>query len=96
MNSATAAAKGLASGDEVVLTSTAGYSIEGRLVVTDGIHPECVSSVVGTWNAKTEHMTIAKGKGVDLVNLIPGDDPERLDHVVSAFDQLIRVKIAKK
>ena len=28
MNSATAAAKGLASGDEVVLTSTAGYSIE--------------------------------------------------------------------
>ena len=31
MNAATAAAKGLASGDTVRLTSTPGYSIEGKL-----------------------------------------------------------------
>lgn len=96
MNSATAAAKGLASGDEVILTSTAGYQIEGKLVVTEGIHPECVSSVVGTWDSRSKHMTIAYGKGANLVSLLPGTDPNRLDHLVSAFDQLIRVKIEKK
>ena len=96
MNSATAAAKGLASGDQVVLTSTAGYQVEGKLVVTEGIHPECVSSVVGTWDAKSKQMTIAHGKGVNLVSLLPGTDASRIDHLVSAFDQLIRCKIEKK
>ena len=95
MNAATAAAKGLASGDTVRLTSTPGYSIEGKLVLTEGIHPECVSSVVGTWDAQSKYLTIAQGKGVNLVNLIPGQDPARMDHTVSAFDQLIRVKVEK-
>lgn len=95
MNTATAAEKGLASGDTVRLTSTPGYTVEGRLVVTEGIHPECVSSVVGTWDAKSKHLTIAQGKGVNLVTLIPGQDPKRMDHIVSAFDQLIRVKVEK-
>ena len=95
MNTATAAEKGLASGDTVRLTSTPGYTVEGRLVVTEGIHPECVSSVVGTWDAKSKYLTIAQGKGVNLVTLIPGPDPKRMDHIVSAFDQLIRVKVEK-
>ncbi|MDR3995862.1 MAG: molybdopterin-dependent oxidoreductase [Adlercreutzia sp.] len=95
MNTATAAEKGLASGDTVRLTSTPGYTVEGRLVVTEGIHPECVSSVVGTWDAKSKYLTIAQGKGVNLVTLIPGQDPKRMDHIVSAFDQLIRVKVEK-
>lgn len=95
MNTATAAEKGLASGDTVRLTSTPGYTVEGRLVVTEGIHPECVSSVVGTWDAKSKCLTIAQGKGVNLVTLIPGQDPKRMDHIVSAFDQLIRVKVEK-
>ena len=95
MNTATAAEKGLASGDTVRLTSTPGYTVEGRLVVTEGIYPECVSSVVGTWDAKSKYLTIAQGKGVNLVTLIPGQDPKRMDHIVSAFDQLIRVKVEK-
>lgn len=33
--------------------------------------------------------------GVNLVTLIPGQDPKRMDHIVSAFDQLIRVKVEK-
>lgn len=95
MNTATAAEKGLASGDTVRLTSTPGYTVEGRLVVTEGIHPECVSSVADTWDAKSKYLTIAQGKGVNLVTLIPGQDPKRMDHIVSAFDQLIRVKVEK-
>ena len=54
-----------------------------------------VSSVVGTWDAKSKYLTIAQGKGVNLVTLIPGQDPKRMDHIVSAFDQLIRVKVEK-
>lgn len=95
MNTATAAAKGLASGDTVRLTSTAGYSVEGRIVVTDGVHPECVTGVVGTWDGQSQKMTIAQGKGVNLVSLIPGTTAERMDHLVSAFDQLVRVKVEK-
>ncbi|MEE0704770.1 MAG: molybdopterin-dependent oxidoreductase [Adlercreutzia sp.] len=95
MNTATAQAKNLASGDTVRLTSTAGYSVEGKLVVTEGIHPECVSTVVGTWDGQSGKMEIARGKGVNLVSLIPGTTAERLDHLVSAFDQLVRVKVEK-
>ncbi|MEC4183368.1 molybdopterin-dependent oxidoreductase [Adlercreutzia sp. R21] len=95
MNTATAAAKGLASGDEIRLTSTAGYSVEGKLVVSDGVHPECVSGVVGTWDGQSQKMAIAQGKGSNLVSLIPGTTAERMDHLVSAFDQLVRVKVEK-
>ena len=44
---------------------------------------------------ESKYLTIAQGKGVNLVNLIPGQDPARMDHIVSAFDQLIRVKVEK-
>ncbi|WP_102374098.1 molybdopterin-dependent oxidoreductase [Raoultibacter massiliensis] len=96
MNPATAKAKGIESGDEIVITSTAGYSVEGKVVLNEGIHPECLSSVVGTWDCKSKAMSIAFGKGVNLVSLLPGTKAERMDHIVSAFDQLIRVKIEKK
>lgn len=95
MNSATAAAKKLASGDSVRLTSTDGYSVEGQIVVTEGVHPECISAVVGTWDNQSSKMAVAQGKGVNLVSLISGNKADRLDHLVSAFDQLVRVKIEK-
>lgn len=95
INEATAKAKGLASGDTVKLTSTDGYSIEARIVCTQTVHPEVVSCVVGTWDSQSERLSIAKGKGVNVVTLIDGQDPERIDHLVSAFDQLFRAKIEK-
>ena len=95
INEATAKAKGLESGDTVKLTSTDGFSLECRIVCTQTVHPEVVSCVVGTWDAQSERLTVAKGKGVNIVNLIDGQDPERYDHVVSAFDAVFRVKIEK-
>ena len=42
-----------------------------------------------------ETMPRAFNKGVPVVHLIPGQTPDRLDHICSAFDQCVRVKIEK-
>jgi molybdopterin-containing oxidoreductase family molybdopterin binding subunit len=95
INSATAKAKGLSSGDTVRLTNKDGVSVEGRLVVSECVHPECVAVQTGSWGAKSKMVPFAYGKGVPLVDLIPGQDPSRLDHVCAAFDQCVRVKIER-
>lgn len=95
INAATAAAKGLASGDSVRLVNQDGVFVEGRIATSEGVHPSCVSVIGGHWGSKSEYMPIAKDKGVPIVHLIPGQTPDRMDHVCSAFDQTIRVKIEK-
>lgn len=95
MNKATATAKGLASGDGVRLSNVDGVSIEGKLAVSEGIHPECVSVIGGHWGSRSDYMPFAKGKGSPVVDLIPGQDPSRYDHVCAAFDQCVRIKIEK-
>ena len=37
-----------------------------------------------------------KTKGVPIVHLLPGQTPDRMDHICSAFDQCIRVKNQRK
>lgn len=95
MNKATAEAKGLASGDNVRLETLEGVSVEGKLAVSEGVHASCVSVIGGDWGSKSEFMPIAKDKGVPIVHLLPGQTPNRMDHICSAFDQCIRVKIEK-
>ena len=95
MNKATAEAKGLASGDNVRLETLEGVSVEGKLAVSEGVHASCVSVIGGDWGSKSEFMPIAKDKGVPIVHLLPGQTPDRMDHICSAFDQCIRVKIEK-
>ena len=53
MNSKTAEAKGLKTGDEVVLTSREGATVEGRLFVSETVHPEVLSVVVGSLGSKS-------------------------------------------
>lgn len=95
MNKATAAAKGLASGDGVRLSNVDGVSIEGKLAVSEGIHPECVSVIGGHWGSRSAYAPLAQGKGSPIVHLIPGTDPKRYDHVCAAFDQCVRIKVEK-
>ena len=95
INTATAAAKGLASGDKVRLVTLDDVSVDGKIVTSEGIHPECVSVIGGHWGSKSKLMPIAFNKGVPVVHLIPGQTPDRLDHICSAFDQTVRVKIEK-
>lgn len=96
MNSATAAAKGLASGDEVVLSNKEGATVEGKLVVTECVHPQVVAAMVGMLDHKSEYLTVSKGKGSSIDHLIPGNDVSRLDHICAGFDQCVRCKIEKK
>ena len=96
MNSETAKKKGLATGDTIVLTSREGVSVEGKLFVSETVHPEVASVVVGSLGSKSDHIPIAKGKGIGINHLIPGEDPKRFDHLTQAYDQCIRVKVTKK
>lgn len=96
MNSETAKKKGLATGDTIVLTSREGVSVEGRLFVSEAVHPEVASVVVGNLNSKSDHIPTGKGKGVAINDLIPGQDPKRFDHLTQNYDQCIRVKVTKK
>lgn len=95
INKTTAETKGLASGDEVRLLNKDGVSVEGKLAVSECIHPACVSVIGGHWGTESDYMPIAKGKGSPIVHLISGQDPDRLDHICAAFDQCVRIKIEK-
>lgn len=96
MNAQTAAEKGLASGDDVVLSSRSGARVEGKLVVTQCVHPQVVSALVGMLGHQSHYLTISRGKGSSIDHLIPGNDSSRLDHVCSAFDQCVRCKVEKR
>lgn len=95
INKGTADAKSLTSGDEVRLVTREGVSVQGKLVVSEGIHPECVSVVGGHWGATSSFVPIAQNKGVPINHLMSGIDPARLDHTSAAYDQCCRVKIEK-
>ncbi|WP_295995408.1 molybdopterin-dependent oxidoreductase [uncultured Adlercreutzia sp.] len=95
MNAATAKAKGLADGDQVRLTSLHDSFVEGTIMTSEKIHPDCLSVIAGSWGSNSEFLPLAKGKGTAVAHLVPGRDPKRLDHICSALDQTVRVKIEK-
>lgn len=95
INSKTAREKGLQSGDKVRLTAPGDYNVEGIVVSSEGVHPEVLAVIGGHWGSKSEYMRNAKDKGVPVNNLIEAFNPKRMDHVVAAFDQCVRVKIEK-
>lgn len=96
MNSKTAAEKGLASGDDVVLSNKDGASVEGKLVVSECVHPQVVASLVGMLGHRSKYLSVGQGKGYAIDHLIPGNDVGRLDYVCTAFDQCVRCKIEKR
>jgi molybdopterin-containing oxidoreductase family molybdopterin binding subunit len=95
MNAATAAAKGLADGDRVRITAPEGFAVEGELFLTEAIHPECCSVIIGSWGAMSSYIPLGKGVGVPVNHLCSGIDPKRLDHTSAAYDQCVRCKIEK-
>ena len=95
MNAATAKEKGFADGDKVRLTSQHESFVEGYIMTSEKVHPECLSVLAGTWGSESEFIPSIKGKGTAIANLVPGHDPKRLDHICSALDQTVRVKIEK-
>lgn len=77
------------------LTSLHDSYVEGIIMTSEKIHPSCLSVIAGSWGSQSEFMPAAKGKGTPIAHLVPGTDPDRLDHLCSALDQTVRVKIEK-
>jgi molybdopterin-containing oxidoreductase family molybdopterin binding subunit len=95
MNASTAAAKGLVNGDNIKLSNTDGITVEGRVITSQAIHPECISVIGGHWGSTSEFLPVSKGKGSPINTLISGWDPSRYDYTVQALDQCVRVKVEK-
>ena len=76
MNAATAKEKGFADGDKVRLTSQHESFVEGYIMTSEKVHPECLSVLAGTWGSESEFIPSIKGKGTAVANLVPGHDPE--------------------
>ena len=95
MNATVAKEKGLADGDAVRLTSQHNSWVEGIVMTSEKIHPACLAVIAGTWGSASEFQPAIKGKGTAISHLVPGQDPKRLDHICSALDQTVRVKIEK-
>jgi anaerobic selenocysteine-containing dehydrogenase len=97
MNTATAAKKGFKDGDTVLIQSAGtGSVVEGRVRLTEGIHPEVIAYVSGGGHW-AKHLPIAsqKGKGILPQWLIPLDW-EYLDVVSLNLDLCVKVKITQK
>ncbi len=95
INTETARRKGLSDGDEVMLESTHGAKVFGKIRVTEGVHPECLAVNGGCMNSQSEYMPMHKGRGVAINHLNPAMDLKYYDHISAAFDQCVRVRISK-
>jgi molybdopterin-containing oxidoreductase family molybdopterin binding subunit len=94
INRATAAAKGIADGDAIVLETSDGRRAEGVARLTEGIHPEClaVPGVVGRWAAGNKD---AIGRGVHFNSLLT-HGLQHMDTLTTALDSCIRVSIRRR
>jgi anaerobic selenocysteine-containing dehydrogenase len=97
INTATAMKKGLKDGDLVVLESAAtGNVVEGRLKLTEGIHPEVIGYIRGRGHWSPNIPVASRGEtGICPTWLIPLDW-EHLDTVTFNQDLCTKVKITRK
>jgi molybdopterin-containing oxidoreductase family molybdopterin binding subunit len=86
-------AKGLASGDSVVVETETGRRVEGKLCLTEAIHPEGlgIAAMCGHW---TDGMPMAKGKGVFFNDLLELDRAQSSPANLN-LDLCAKVRVAK-
>ena len=93
INSQTAKEKGLKEGELVRLETNTGEGVEGRLKITETIHPEVVgiAGCLGHW---AKALSVAKGKGIHFNTLLTAS-LETTDMVTGAQDACVKVKIIR-
>ncbi len=93
INDKVAAKKGLKSGDHVIVESQKGKKVQGRVMLTDTIHPEHIA-VGGCAGHFTKYQPIALGKGVRFNELLEVEldnmDPTNLN-----LDTCVKIKVYK-
>jgi molybdopterin-containing oxidoreductase family molybdopterin binding subunit len=95
INTATAKAKGIRSGDDILLISPEGYKVKGRAMLVEGVHPKVVASCGGCFDNKSQYQPISRGRGVAFNNLYPVKDITRYSTLSSGWDNTVRVKVVK-
>ncbi len=93
LNTVTAKVKGLKTGDIVCVKSRYG-EYQGRLKVTELVHPDCVNSC-GSFGHWAKGLPISKNKGVMHNALLPEPTLDRIDALTGQIDMCVRVKIYK-
>ena len=93
INAETAARKGIADGDEILLHTPAGVSAQAIAKVSECIHPEVVgiASCFGHW-AKAR--ATARGRGIHFNSLIPYG-LNQIDAMAGLMDACVKVKVSK-
>ena len=92
MNPKTVKEKGLKHGDHIEVRSQFGH-LTGRLVATEGIHPEAVG-VSNATNRTTSHNPVTRLGGGQF-NTLLGNNFEYSDLVSGAMESVARVKVKK-
>jgi anaerobic selenocysteine-containing dehydrogenase len=93
INTRTAAAKGIADGDPILLETPHGASARGIAKVSQCIHPEAagIASAFGHW-AKAR--ATARGRGIHFNSLLPYD-LSQIDPMAGLMDACVKVKVSK-
>jgi molybdopterin-containing oxidoreductase family molybdopterin binding subunit len=93
INTATAARKGIADGDRVVLETPDGRRVEGTARTSEGIHPDClaVPGVLGRWAVGNPG---ARGQGVHVNGLLTYT-LDHMDTLSAALDSCVKVRISR-
>lgn len=91
MNETTANEKGLKDGDIIIVESSPGRKIKGRLKCMQGIHPKClgIAACAGHWS---KGMPIAKDKGSHF-NMLLEADQKHTDSLVQGIETSVRVRV---
>jgi anaerobic selenocysteine-containing dehydrogenase len=93
INARTAAAKGIADGDAILLQTPHGASAQGIAKVSECIHPEAIgiASCFGHW-AKAR--ATARGRGIHFNSLLPYE-VSQIDPLAGLMDACVKVKVSK-
>jgi len=93
MNEDTATAKGLKSGDSIVVETVTGRRVTGTLKTMQGQHPQTcsIAACAGHW---AKGMPIAKGKGTNFDNLLE-IDLKHSDQLSLNLETAVRVRVIK-
>ncbi len=93
MNATTGAKKGLKDGDHIVVEGATGYKVEGKVKLSQCVHPEtiAVSRHGGHWARRHK---VSQGKGANFNTLVP-HNTEYFDWLAAGMEACVKVKITK-
>jgi anaerobic selenocysteine-containing dehydrogenase len=93
INSKTAQAKGIKTGDRIVIESQYGFKVTGEAVVTECVHPECVG-IPGNYGNRSVNLAPSAREGAHM-NTLMGNTEEDIDPMGGNVEGSPRVKITK-